>query len=115
MVNLVTEFRVSIFQQLLPGPSGVGSDFMVERVIALGFQSKAFCLFALLFGVGLAVQFERLSLAGRPLYWLARRLAVLLAFGLVHLLFLLDRGIPTQKAPPGVLVLPFVCLSPRGV
>jgi len=30
MVNLVTEFRVSIFQQLLPGPSGVGSDFMVS-------------------------------------------------------------------------------------
>src|SRR4051812_15292869 len=115
IVNLVTEFRVSIFQQLLPGPSGVGSDLTVERVIALGFQSKAFCLFALLFGVGLAVQFERLSVAGRPLYWLARRLAVLLAFGLVHLLFIWNGDILTEYALAGFVVLPFVRLPAKAM
>src|SRR4051812_49554654 len=115
MVNLVTEFRVSIFQQLLPGPSGVGSDFMVERVIALGFQSKAFCLFALLFGVGLAVQFERLSIAGRPLYWLARRPALLLPLRVLYPLFLLKGGILTQKPLPGVVGPPVVSLPPRAV
>jgi uncharacterized protein len=112
-VNLVTEFRVSIFQQLLPGPSGVGSDFMVERVVALGFQSKAFCLFALLFGVGMAIQSEHLSVAGRPLYWLARRIAVLLAFGLVHLLFIWNGDILTEYALAGFAVLPFVLLPAR--
>jgi uncharacterized protein len=115
IVNLVTEFRVSIFQQLLPGPSGVGSDFMVERVVALGFQSKAFCLFALLFGVGLAIQFERLSVAGRPLYWLARRLAVLFAFGLVHLLFIWNGDILTEYALAGFAVLPLVLLPARAL
>ena len=115
IVNLVTEFRVSIFQQLLPGPSGVGSDFMVERVVALGFQSKAFCLFALLFGVGLAIQFERLSAAGRPLYWLARRLAVLLAFGLIHLLFIWNGDILTEYALAGFAVLPLVLLPARAL
>jgi uncharacterized protein len=115
IVNLVTEFRVSIFQQLLPGPSGVGSDFMVERVVALGFQSKAFCLFALLFGVGLAIQFERLSVAGRPLYWLARRLAALLGFGVIHLLFIWNGDILTEYALAGFAVLPFVLLPARAL
>lgn len=116
IVNLVTEFRVSIFQQLLgPGSPGGGADLMVERIVALGFQSKAFCLFALLFGVGLAIQFERLSVAGRPLYWLARRLAVLLAFGLVHLLFIWNGDILTEYALAGFAVLPLLLLPARAL
>lgn len=60
-VNLVTEFRVSIFQQFL-GTTAGASDFdrAVERIVFLGLQFKAFCLFALLFGVGLSIQYERL-------------------------------------------------------
>ena len=61
IVNLITEFRVSIFEQFLPGSSAqAGTDRLVERVVAVGFSSKAFCLFALLFGMGLALQFDRL-------------------------------------------------------
>jgi uncharacterized protein len=115
IVNLVTEFRVSIFQQLLGPTSGGGADLMVERVVALGFQSKAFCLFALLFGVGLAIQFERLSAAGRPLYWLARRLGVLLAFGLIHLLFIWNGDILTEYALAGFVVLPLLLLPARAL
>src|SRR5437868_5953036 len=89
IVNLVTEFRVSIFQQFLPmSPSLAVRDRVVERIVALGFEAKAFCLFALLFGVGLAIQFDRLGKRGRPRYWLARRLVILLVFGLVHLLLI---------------------------
>jgi len=115
IVNLVTEFRVSIFQQLLGPPSGGGADIMVERVVALGVQSKSFCLFALLFGVGLAIQFERLSGAGRPLYWLARRLGVLLAFGLIHLLFIWNGDILTEYALAGFVVLPLLLLPARAL
>jgi uncharacterized protein len=115
IVNLVTKFRVSIFQQLLAPPSGGGADLMVERVVALGLQSKAFCLFALLFGVGLAIQFERLSGTGRPLYWLARRLGVLLAFGLIHLLFIWNGDILTEYALAGFVVLPLLLLPARAL
>ena len=113
IVNLVTEFRVSIFQQFLGPPPGGGADLIAERLVALGFQSKAFCLFALLFGIGLAIQFERLSVAGRPLYWLSRRLAVLLGFGLVHLVFIWNGDILTEYALAGFVVLPLLLLRAR--
>jgi uncharacterized protein len=111
IVNLLTEFRVSIFQQFLANSAArVDPDRMVERIVSVGFQEKAFCLFALLFGVGLAIQFDRLSAIGQPLYWLARRLAVLLAFGLVHLLLVWNGDILTEYALAGFVVLPFLLL-----
>jgi hypothetical protein len=83
--QLETEFRVSIFQQLPPGPPIHG----VERAIAAGLEIlvdfKAFALFSLLFGVGLAIQFDRLAWTGARTVLLVRRLIVLLGFGLIHL------------------------------
>jgi len=110
IVNLVTEFRVSIFQQFLGSTASADADRLVERIVSVGFESKAFCLFSLLFGVGLAIQFDRLSATGRPLYWLARRLGVLLAFGLVHLLFVWNGDILTEYALAGFIVLPLLRL-----
>jgi len=110
IVNLVTEFRVSIFQQFLGSTASADADRLVERIVSVGFESKAFCLFSLLFGVGLAIQFDRLSATGRPLYWLARRLGVLLAFGLVHLLFVWNGDILTEYALAGFIALPFLLL-----
>ena len=103
VVNLLTAFRVSIFQQFTGASDGV-----LERIVHVMIEEKAFSLFALLFGIGLAMQFERLSGSGRPLYWLARRLAVLLAFGLVHLLLIWNGDILTEYALAGFLALPFL-------
>ena len=113
IVNLVTEFRISIFQQFVGAsvaPSGL--DGALERIVSLGFESKAFALFSLLFGVGLAIQYERLSRVGQPLYWLARRMLVLLAFGLIHLIFIWNGDILTEYAIAGLLVLPLLLLRP---
>jgi uncharacterized protein len=110
MVNLVTEFRVSIFQQFLGSTATVDADRLVERIVSVGLESKAFCLFSLLFGVGLAIQFDRLFATGRPFYWLARRLAVLLALGLVHLLLVWNGDILTEYALAGFVVLPLLLL-----
>jgi uncharacterized protein len=63
-----------------------------------------------LFGVGLAIQFERSVRSGRPLYWLARRIACAAAFGLVHLLLIWNGDILTEYAVAGVLVLPLLLL-----
>ena len=111
VVNLVTGFRVSIFQQFVEPAQGLGgTDALVEHIVELGLEGKAFCLFTLLFGVGLAIQFERLSAFGQPLFWLARRMAALVAFGLVHLLLIWNGDILSEYAVAGLLVLPLLLL-----
>jgi len=112
-VNLVTEFRVSIFQQFLPDlAQGTSADRAVESFVSLALESKAFSLFSLLFGLGLAIQFERLARSGSPLRWLVRRLAVLLVIGLIHLLLIWNGDILTEYALAGFVVLPFL-FAPR--
>jgi uncharacterized protein len=111
-VNLVTEFRISIFAQFLPMPAAPGwLDRAVVRFVQAGLELKAFALFSFLFGLGLAMQFERLSGTGRPLYWLTRRLLALLAFGLVHLLLVWNGDILTEYALAGLLALPLLKAS----
>jgi uncharacterized protein len=111
-VNLVTEFRVSIFEQFLTQPSE--PDLINRAVVQFlhyALELKAFALFSFLFGVGLAMQFERLSNTGRPLYWLKRRLLVLFAFGLIHLLLIWNGDILTEYAMAGLVVLPLLHAS----
>lgn len=115
-VNLVTEFRVSIFQQFLPAQGGIGwRDRWAEAFVRDALEMKAFALFSLLFGFGLALQYERFAATGRPRYWLARRLGVLLAFGLLHLLLVWNGDILTEYALAGLLVLPLLEASARVV
>jgi uncharacterized protein len=108
MVNLVREFRVSLFAQFVAHDPGSSSDRFLDSFISDAFEMKAFALFSLLFGIGLAVQYERLSSRGRPAYWLLRRLLALLAFGLIHLLFIWNGDILTEYAVAGLLVLPLL-------
>lgn len=113
-VNLINEFRVSIFQQFLPASAG-GSwlDHAVQATVSIGMELKAFALFSLLFGVGLAIQFERLAATSRRLPLLTRRLLVLLGFGLIHLCFIWNGDILTEYALVGLLALPFLYASDR--
>jgi uncharacterized protein len=114
IVNLVTEFRVSIFAQFLAQPLEARPiDRAVIHFVRYALELKAFALFSFLFGVGLAMQFERLSSTGRPLYWLTRRLLVLLAFGLIHLLLIWNGDILTEYAVAGLVVLPLLYASRR--
>jgi uncharacterized protein len=107
-INLVFEFRVSIFEQFLP-PRQVGSS--LDRIIATfldeAIELKAFALFSLLFGAGLAIQFDRLAAKPRAAL-LVRRLLVLLAFGVIHLTLVWNGDILTEYALAGLLVLPLL-------
>jgi uncharacterized protein len=106
MVNLLTEFRVSIFQQFVPtDATGPSSNRLLATFVSYALDMKAFSLFSLLFGVGLAIQFDGLANRGRPLYWLRRRLVVLLGFGLCHLILIWNGDILTEYALAGLLVL----------
>ena len=69
-------------------------------------------LFSLLFGAGLAIQFERLAKSERRTLLLVRRLVVLLAFGLIHLCLIWNGDILTEYALAGLIVLPFL-FGPR--
>ena len=108
-INLVMGFRVSIFEQFLVAKT-IGSqiDRAVETILTRGIDLKAFALFSLLFGVGLAIQFERLAASPRRAQLLVRRLAVLLAIGLVHLCLIWHGDILTEYALAGLIVLPLL-------
>jgi uncharacterized protein len=89
IINLVMEFRVSIFEQFLNQPSIRGPpDPILDTLLLLLFSQKALALFSLLFGLGLAIQFDRLRENPYRLRLLLRRLTALLAIGLLHLLLI---------------------------
>ena len=114
-INVVTIFRVSIFQQFIfpkPPLSFSSIDSAIGTVLTQAVELKAFALFSLLFGTGLAIQFERLAKSERRTLLLVRRLVVLLAFGLIHLCLIWNGDILTEYALAGFIVLPFL-FGPR--
>jgi len=112
-MNVVTEFRVSIFERFLfPKPRLSPIDGILETILMLFVDLKALALFSLLFGAGLAIQFERLANSERRTTLLVRRLAVLLAFGFIHLFLIWNGDILTHYALAGFIVLPFL-FGPR--
>jgi uncharacterized protein len=114
-MNVVTIFRVSIFDRFLfpkPALSFSSIDSAVETILMLAVDLKALALFSLLFGAGLAIQFERLAKSERRTSLLVRRLVVLLAFGLIHLCLIWNGDILTEYALAGFIVLPFL-FGPR--
>lgn len=106
-INLETEFRISIFQQFLPHASDQGLSRLIDSALDIFVDMKAFALFSLLFGVGLAIQFDRLGHSERRTL-LVRRLLVLLVFGLIHLFLIWNGDILTEYALAGLVVLPFL-------
>jgi uncharacterized protein len=114
IVNLLTELRVSIFEQFLGPATGSALDRALDRFVALAIESKAFVLFSLLFGVGLAIQRERAREAGRAFgRHVARRMGALFIIGLVHLVLVWNGDILTEYAVAGLLMAPLVGLSRR--
>jgi uncharacterized protein len=108
-INIVMEFRVSIFEQFLPAAHSASAlDRAVETFLTMAIELKALALFSFLFGVGLAIQFERLANNRRRATLLVRRLAVLLMFGLGHLFLIWNGDILTQYSLAGLVVLPFL-------
>lgn len=113
VVNLLIAFRVPIFQSYLPSrPPLEGVGRAVDLFMRYVLQGKALTLFAFLFGAGLAIQWERLAARGEGPYRLFRRLAVLLAFGLAHLLLVWSGDILTVYALLGFVATPLMAAAP---
>jgi uncharacterized protein len=112
-INVVFEFRVDIFEQFLPAAAEVPAiDSALKKLLAAAVELKAFALFSLLFGVGLAIQFDRLTNNPRRVALLVRRLMVLLLIGTVHLLLIWNGDILVEYAVAGLVVLPLL-FGPR--
>src|SRR4051794_13286494 len=83
-INVVTVFRVSIFERFLPdGLDGTSLDRALYSILMVGIDLKAFALFSLLFGVGLAIQYDHLSASSHRTALLLRRLAFLMLIGAI--------------------------------
>lgn len=110
LVNLWVGFRVSLFQHILTFHTHPGlANHIVDNLLAWVFEFKAFTLFSFLFGVGVAIQAERAGSRKKNLYvFFARRFAVLLAFGLCHMLLIWNGDILTLYAVCGFLLLPLI-------
>ncbi len=107
-MNLDTAFRISLFDQFLPGSTDRGVDLVADAFLFGFLDLKAFALFSLLFGLGLAIQYERLALNPYRTILLTRRLLALLAFGVIHLLLIWNGDILTEYAVVGLITLPFL-------
>lgn len=109
LVNIDTAFRTTLFEQFTEAPAKGAADRIAQLALWLGFEFKAFALFSLLFGAGMAMQQERFAArSGKAAWRLARRQLVLLAFGLVHLVLIWNGDILTEYAAAGLIVLPLL-------
>jgi uncharacterized protein len=112
-INVVFEFRVSIFEQFLPAAGETSFiDSALQQFLAAAVELKAFALFSLLFGTGLAIQFDRLVNNPRRVALLVRRLLVLLLIGAAHLVLVWNGDILVEYAVAGLIVLPLL-FGPR--
>ena len=108
-INVATVFRASIFEQFLPdGGDGTWLDRALYYILMVGIDLKAFALFSLLFGVGLAIQYDHLAASSRRTPLLVRRLAFLMLIGAVHLVLIWNGDILFEYAIAGFIVLPFL-------
>ena len=105
LINLLYFFRVSLFDHILHFHSHAGRvNHAVDLLATVLVEFKAFDLFALTFGIGVAIQGERAGLRGlRVEAFLVRRFLVLLGFGACHMLLVSNVDILTLYAVCGLV------------
>ena len=110
--NLLYFFRIPLFQHILTFHSHPGwLNHAIDVVVAEFVEFKAFDLFTLTFGIGVAIQAERAKLRGvRVEVFLLRRLLILFVFGVCHMVLLSNVDILTLYAVCGLLLIPLLRL-----
>lgn len=105
-INLIAAFRISLFQRYAPDylPDST-LDSVLTTLLWIFIETKALAIFTILFGVGLAIQVERLGAPDNARPLLIRRLLILLIIGLVHMLLIWPGDILTWYAIAGLIAL----------
>ena len=84
----------------------------IDLAVATLLEFKAFNLFSLCFGIGVAVQAERVALRNLDVAaFLFRRFSILLAFGVIHLVFISNVDILSLYAICGLFLIPLLRLA----
>ncbi|MEO7099311.1 MAG: DUF418 domain-containing protein [Luteolibacter sp.] len=111
-INLLTVFRVSLFEHIAVFHTHPGAlNEWIDLVSIWVFEFKAFTVFSFLFGVGVCIQAERVSRKQtHAAAFLLRRFGVLLAIGVVHMFFIWNGDILCLYAICGILSIPFIRL-----
>ncbi len=105
LVNMV-DFSGSALRAGTFAARGSAIDQVVDLAIACFALTKFYLLFSFLFGVGFAVQMQRMEESGRPFVRLyLQRLGVLLLIGIAHSILLWDGDILRLYALAGVLLM----------
>lgn len=105
-INVVVGFRISLFQRYSNEYlTASTSDLVFATVLWLFLETKAITIFTMLFGVGLAIQIDRLGEPDTAKPLLIRRLLILLVIGLVHMLLIWPGDILTWYAIAGLIAL----------
>jgi uncharacterized protein len=76
LVNLLTSFRISLFAHIVGSDAPIGlAGRMISTFVSEFIKFKAITVFSFLFGVGIAIQAERLFGRTNIHLFLARRFA----------------------------------------
>jgi uncharacterized protein len=115
LVNLLYFFRLPLFGHILNFHSHAGwANHAIDLMVAEFVEFKAFDLFSLTFGIGIAVQAERARRRGIGVeLFLVRRFLILLGFGACHLLLISNVDILCLYAVCGLFVIPLLRLPAR--
>jgi len=115
LVNLLYFFRLSLFDHILNFHSDAGwVNHAIDLLVAEFVEFKAFDLFSLTFGIGIAVQAERAVRRGVGVEpFLVRRFLILFGFGACHMLLVSNVDILCLYAVCGLLVIPLLRLPAR--
>src|ERR1017187_9416284 len=112
IVNILSGFRVPLLEHIRSHFAGLlGTNYLVELLTTSVLEFKAFTIFTVLFGVGIAIQFERATRRNvNARHFLLRRLAWLFVLGSAHLFLVWNGDILTLYAICGLLLLPVLNL-----
>lgn len=110
LVNLISGFHQPLSAAILGShePIGWGGAWVV-KVVRILIEFKALTLFSFLFGAGVAIQAGR-SYCQRRTWFLVRRFGALLAFGLIHMIFVWNGDILCLYGICGLLLIPLLWL-----
>ena len=117
LVNLLIAFRVPLLQHLADFHTHPGRlNQIVDLLLGIFVEEKAIVIFSTLFGVSMAIKWERCQARGESYVRLGvRRLLALAALGIFHMVFIWNGDILTEYALAGLLILPALWLPQRGV
>lgn len=115
LVNLLIAFRVPLLQHLVDFHTHPGRlNQIVDLLLGIFVEEKAITIFSTLFGVSMAIQWERCQGRGASYVRLGvRRLLALFGLGIFHLVFIWNGDILTEYALVGLLILPTLWLPRR--